>query len=199
MVASVHFSINRAQLDRDTRALQRKLAKLSKKGVPRAQMRALNATAKRTRTHTVRELAREKALPQKPVRDRVKHFKASLRVLVASVWVGTKKHIPIESLPGAQFVLSGKHRGKLKAGRISVKPFRATMPSGHSGLFVRKLPGQRRTDGRPRSSPPNLPIEHPVIRLQPEAAEIIERQAGKQWREYFPRELRRLFLRELQR
>lgn len=198
-MARMSFHVNRAQVNRETRALQRKLERLNARAVPRAQVRALNETAKRTSTQTVRELARVKAVPQKPIRDRVKHFKATFRRLVASVWVGTKKHIPIEQLPGAQFVLSGKHAGKLKAGRVSVKPFRARMPSGHQGLYVRVEPGRRRTDGRAKTSPPNLPIEHPVIRLQPEASEIIERHAVKQWREFFPRELRRLFLRELQR
>lgn len=191
MTQAVTFAIDRRAWSGEVRKLERKLGALRRSAVPQATSRALTATANRARTQTVRELARVKSVPGKLVRARVKAYRAYPRKLQSAVWIGTKKHIPIEQIPGARLTKSGT----LRAGRLAVKPFRATMPSGHSGLFVRRLPSVRAGGAGRRSF--NLPIEHPVVRLQPEASTIIEREAGQAMRSYFPRELARLFAREI--
>lgn len=192
MSRSVTFRFAADAFDADLRALERQLEALRRQAVPQATARALTATANRCRTQTVRELARAVQAPPALVRKRVKAYRAFPRALVATVWVGTKKHIPIEQIPGAKLTAKG-----LKAGKRLVKVFKARMPSGHQGLYTRRLPSTRHARGRAVTSTPNLPIEHPVIRLRPAADSIIERQAREQMRDYFPRELGRLFAREL--
>ena len=198
-MSAIRLTIDQRSFDRETRKAIRVLEKSRRQAVPQAMAQSLNRTAQRAMTRTRRALAQAKQLPQKVLKKRVQMFKASPRKLVARVWVGVKKHIPIESLPGARFIISGKQAGTLKAGRIISKPFKATLKSGHSGLFVRKAPALRRTAGRPATSSPNLPIEHPVVRLQPEAERIIEHETREQMRAFFPSELRRQVDRRLQK
>lgn len=192
-MSTTHFTFDSKAFDADLRALERQLEALSKKAVPQAASRALTATANMVRTQVVRELSKAVGAPPALVRKRVKAFRAFPQKLVSSVWVGAKKHIPVEQLPGARLTKKG-----LRAGKLTVKAFKAKMRSGHEGLYVRRLPSTRATQGRAVTSP-NLPIEHPVIRLRPQADQIIERQARNHMRDYFPRELTRLFTRELQK
>lgn len=198
-MTALHFGIDRRTLDRDLDALERKLRALKAAAVPRSTAQALNRTADSARTGTARELSRVKGVPVRVLKRRITAWHAKPSRLQSSVWVGLKKHIPVESLPGARLVTQGKFSGHLKAGRLAVKAFQATMPNGKRGSYVRKLPGVRRTRGRPVTSSPNLPIEHPVIRLAPEAQEIARREGERAARDVLPRELRRLFNRELDR
>ncbi|MBX9606413.1 MAG: phage tail protein [Gammaproteobacteria bacterium] len=196
-MTAIHFGLDRTRLDSDLAGLERKLSSLKRAAVPRATAQALNRTADRARTETVRELARVKALPSRFLRRRVTVYRASVKALGASLWIGLKKAIPIEALPGARLVTQGKLAGHLKAGRLAVKVFQATMPSGKRGLYTRKLPSVRRSRGRPVTSSPNLPIDHPSVSLAPEAQDIAARAGARAAREVLPRELRRLFNREL--
>ena len=191
MSAAVNLKLDQKLLQADVRAFERKLDQIERTIVPRAEMRALNATAMRARTAVTRELARKKQLPQKVVRPRVQVFRANLKHRVATVWVGVKRRIYLEDL-GGQFVTTGKHAGTYRAGRLSAKPFRARMRSGKTVLVVRIEPGFRRTVGRPVTSPPNLPIDRPHIRLMPEAQPILEQAAIAAMRTHYPREYRRL-------
>lgn len=182
------------QIDADTlraseRDLRMALDRLGEAG-RRVQVRALNTTGRRTATETRRELARVKRLPQKVIKGKISHFKATLKAPTVRVWIGLKRGIPLGNIPGARYVLAGKHAGTLRAGKASAKVFRATMPNGRSGLFVRK-PGsthRRRPDGQMTE----LPIEQPTIRLQPEAGPILKRRATEQLRGFLPKEIRRL-------
>lgn len=192
-MSATAFGVDRRAWSRDLAKLERKLGQLRQASVPQATSRALTATANRARTQTVRELAKVKQVPSKLIRARVKAYRAFPRKLVSTVWLGAKKHIPIEQIPGARLTKAGA----LRAGRLSVKVFRATMPNGKEGLYVRRLPSTRHSQGRSVKTSPNLPIEHPVVRLRPEADQIIAREAGQAMRVYFPRELERLFRREV--
>lgn len=198
-MSAITFGIDRVRLNHDLDVLERRLRAVKASAIPRASAQALNRTADRARSRTAREVARVKAVPVRLLKNRIAVFKASPRDLRSSVWVGLKKAIAIEDLPGARLVSQGKFAGHLKAGRLAVKVFEARMPSGKRGLFVRKLPGVRRSAGRPITSSPNLPIERPALRLSPEAQTIAEREGLAASREFLPVELRRLFQRELDR
>lgn len=169
-------------------AARKRMGAIGNKVIPRVAAASINKTADRTLTRSRRELATVKGLPQRVIGEKMQRFKATTQRLYARVWVGLKRGILVEELPGARYDFK---RGALRAGRVSVKPFRATMPSGKQGLWVRRLPSVRSTEGRAESSP-NLPIEKPTIRLQPEAGEILERVANEQSRTFLPVEFRRL-------
>jgi hypothetical protein len=182
-------------IDFDTRDFQRQvdaayktLGTIATKHVPRAAAAALNRTSDRTATRVRRDVARAKSLPQKLLRKKIDRFHASPRRLVARVWIGLKRSIKVGDLPGAQY----QFRGVLRAGRVRVSGvFPATMPSGKRGLFVRRLPSMRASRDRSPSAP-NLPIEEPQIRLQPEAESILRTVARREVRDYLPREFTRL-------
>lgn len=187
-MSGVQITVDTASFRRDLDAARRKFGAVGKVVVPRVAAAAINKTADRTLTRARRQLAAAKGLPQRVVGDKMQRFKATTARLAARVWIGLKRGILVETLPGARYDLK---RGALRAGKVSIKPFKATMPSGKSGLWVRRLPSTRPSEGRPATSP-NLPIEKPTIRLQPEAGEILERVANEQARTFLPGEFRRL-------
>lgn len=184
--------LDRRAFDRGLRDLELTLSRLKADAVPRVNARALNRAIDRARTGTVRALAQAKGVPSKFLRKRVQAYKATPKTLRGSLWVGLQKPIPIDSIPGARLVTQGKHAGTLRAGRLSVKPFKATMPNGKTGLWLRVEPGKRWTRFRPPTSSPNLPIERPSVRLQPEAGVILEAQTQAVMRDFLIGEYRRL-------
>lgn len=153
---------------------------------PKETARALNKTAQRSATRTRRGIAREVGLPQREIKDRIQHFRASARRLVASVWVGVRVGIPLGKVQGARTGLSGI----LRAGRLRVQTFRARMPSGYRGQFVRKPDSTHRQ--RPDGQWTELPIEEPKVRIGPVAQPIVRDATEEQMREFFPAELKRL-------
>lgn len=185
---SIQVTVDTRSFGADVLKAQRQMGEIGKRIVPRVAAAAINKTADRTLTRSRRELASVKGLPQRIVGEKMQRFKATTQKLVARIWVGLKRGILVEELPGARYDFK---RGALRAGKVSVKPFRAKMPSGKQGLWVRRLPSVRAGKDRPESSP-NLPIEKPTIRLQPEAKEILERVANEQARTFLPGEFRRL-------
>lgn len=187
-MSGIEIKVDTASFAREIEIARKRMGAIGTKVIPRVAAAAINKTADRTLTRSRRELANAKGLPQRIVGEKMQRFKATAQRLVARVWVGLKRGILVEELPGARYDFK---RGALRAGRVSVKPFKATMPSGKSGLWVRRLPSVRSSVGRSESSP-NLPIEKPTIRLQPEAGEILERVANEQARTFLPGEFRRL-------
>lgn len=163
------------------------------KQYPKEAQRAVNKTAQRSATRTRRDLAKAVGLPQKEIKKRVKYFKAGKGRKSASVWVGTKSGIPLGRVGGARSSLSGV----LKAGRNKVQTFRAKMPSGYIGQFVRKPGAKHKT--RPDGERTQLPIEEPRIRLAGPARPIIMAVARHQMAEFFPVELKRLVKRATDR
>ncbi len=196
-MTAITVGVDLADLDRQLRAFERRLAQRSGRALAQVQARALNRAMALATTRVRRRLASAKRIPQRVIQRRISGFKARADKLAARVWIGTKRKIPIASIDGARTVLAGRKAGVLKAGRIEVRPFRARLPSGRVAQFVRVEPGQRRTAGRPLSSSPNLPIEEPAIRLMPEAAPILEEEARAAMRGVYVNELRRLLVRAL--
>lgn len=158
-------------------------------------IQSLNRTAERARVQTRRELALDKGIPQKVLNRRVRTYKASRMRPRASLWLGLKKRITAAELGGA---IGATSTGGVKIGRRSFKgAFRATMPSGHTGVFTRK-PGaahKRRPDGQMSQ----LPIEEAVVQLMPEAEEISRGAAEFHMRRTYPKELRRQVKRLIER
>lgn len=196
-MSAIELRLDARAFDAELRDFRARLSRASARAVPQAEARALNRAAAHAATRTRRELASLKRLPQKMLKRRISSFKATPERLTARVWVGTKRRIALSDVPGAQTVIAGKRAGQVRAGRLAVQTFKATMPNGKAGRFVRVEPGQRRTAGRPLTSPANLPIEEPAIRLQPEAGPILEREAQAALRTVYVSELRRLLARAL--
>ena len=174
------------------KALRQQMARLASE-YPKDAQRALNKTAQRSATRTRRDLSRAIGIAQKEIKNRVSYFKAGGRRRWASVWVGTKSSIPLAKVGGARMTLNGQ----LRAGKVRVQTFRATMPSGYRGSFVRK-PGSKHKV-RPDGQRTELPIEEPRIRLVEPARPIILSVTQQQMAEFFPVELKRLVKRTTER
>mgnify|MGYP003393209983 CR=1 FL=1 len=198
MGAALHVAIDLKALDRESSKLQARLNKISLSIVPQAEARALNKAGADCTTQTRRDLSRAKQLPQRRLKERIKLFRAFPKKLSARVWIGLFARIRVDTLPGARYVKNGASAGMLRAGKLSVKAFRATMPNGKAGFFVRVPPGLRRSKSRPMSSPPNLPIDRPFVALQPEAENILFSHGRRVMNSIYPRELSRLLIRAAQ-
>jgi hypothetical protein len=117
-------------------------------------MRALNRSMATARTQAVREVAKELGIAQAPIRERIVQDRATLKRLETTLRF-TGKRLRLIDLGAKQTATGVTYRGH--GGRALVRgAFLATMQSGHTGVFKRKLPTLSRK-GRPRSSPA-LPI-----------------------------------------
>jgi hypothetical protein len=143
-----------------------------------AAVSALNKTAERARTDGARTLARSKRVAYRFTRKRTVLVRANRSMLVAHL-IALNMPIPIEKLPHRVL----KRGGVSAAGRKYPHAFKATMPSGHRGVYERRV-GARR-----------LPIAKPVVALQPEADQVY----GKAVREARLKHFVPLYERELQR
>lgn len=196
-MTALTFAVDPRAMDRELMKLRKRVAAINGRRLHQVEARALNRAAAWTTTRLRRELAEVKGVPQAVIKSRISSYKARPDHLTARVWVGTKRKIPIASLPGARSIIAGKAAGTLKAGRVSVRPFKVRLKNGRVMQVVRVEPGMRWTAGRPHTSPPNLPIEEPAIRLMPEAQAILETQALAAMRGPYINELRRLLARAL--
>jgi len=178
-------------LDRRTeRALRGTLRTLTERLAPRALATALNRTAADARRATVRQVAREKQLPQKHLRRRVRTRRATARRPATAVWFGVRS-IKLADVSGA--APTQTRRGARVGRRAVAGGFVAKMPSGHVGVFTRRQPSQRVGPGardRPRARRA-LPVDEAVIRLLPEGETILRREARQAMRERMPVHLRR--------
>lgn len=158
------------------------------KGHDRIIARSLNKAVRSARTETRRELAQAKGIPQKTLRNRIKAYFASERRPKAALWVGTGRPIRAHELSGNLRTGAG---GTVKIGRRVFRgAFRARMPSGHTGIFLRK-PGAKHRQ-RPDKQMTQLPIEEGIVQLMPEARDISRKAATKHMNTTFRQEARRL-------
>lgn len=188
-------NVDTKAFEREIEEAKRRLSKIGREAIPAAAMQAINRTGQRVHTRTRRELAKAKGLPQKVIGERISFYKATLKTLAGRVWIGLKRGIPLEKVGGARFDL---RTGTLRAGKVSVKPFRATV-RGKTLLWVRKLPTREPRERNSKGDYPALPIERPTLRLQPEAQGILNRVAADQARTFLPAEFRRLLNLRLQK
>lgn len=196
-MTAIDIQIDTRAMNREIRRLQVKIGMVNADALPKAELRALNRAASWARTRVRRDLARAKGLPQSVIAGRISHYPATRKRLVARIWIGTKRKIPLSIVPGARTIIAGRDAGNIKAGRLTVRPFKVRLKSGRVAQMVRVEPGARRSAGRPLSSPPNLPIDEPAIRLLPEAQPILEQHARAAMGAPYVNELRRLLVRAL--
>lgn len=154
---------------------------------------ALTLVGRKARTQAVREIAPLVGVQQKSIRRRLKVF-ASQRINLGAgdfvrLWLGLRAGI------------HPKNDRRVVKGFRGV--FKATMPSGHAGLFVRR-PNKLRTTpnsthanpsraGRPNPARSALPIDEVKISLDHgRMAPILIRQARVAFEAFFEREFRRL-------
>ena len=156
------------------------------KDYPKDNVRALNTTAAKSVTLVRRQVAASIGLKQKDISKRVKKFNANVNRPIASVWIGTKSGIMLGGVNGARTSL----KGVLKSGKTVTQTFRARMPSGHVGQFVRK-DGSKHKE-RPDGQRTELPIEAPRIRLAGVGRPIIIKVTAERMKNYYPVELKRL-------
>ncbi len=157
--------------------------------------RSLNLAARKAKTETVRELAADKNVPQRVLRKRVQAYKAHPRQqpIRASLWVGTARPIKAKELGNVEVGAGGVRIGK----RRYKQAFRATMPTGHTGIFTRKP--HARHQQRPDGQMTQLPIQESVVQLLPEARDISRRASEKHVKETYPKEAARLMRLRAQR
>lgn len=161
-----------------------------------AHRRAVRKTTAFAARELVRNVARAHNIPQRVLtRGRVGRsgrLRTALRDAVAgmrgSVWLGVFP-VAYSYLGALRQTATGA-----RAGNRSVIPgaFIATMRSGHTGIFTRARKTVRRTEGRPETSPENLPILEEMAVLNKsigELEQILER-VPERYRELARQEMR---------
>ena len=122
------------------RRLERELAGFSRNSLPKVMSRGLNRTATSARTATSRMLAGEASLKISDVRKRITLKKATYHRWRAGIKI-SRRRIPLISFGARQTKKGITYK---KAGeRVLIRhAFKATMKSGHTGVF-RRMAGSR--------------------------------------------------------
>lgn len=158
----------------------RYLKGVERKVIPAATVSALNKTANKARTDTVRAISAKYAIPQKILRGtknrgRVRVVKATRRRWTAFVTAAVKV-VKSSRLGKARQLRKGARAGK----HFFPGSFKARMPSGHEAVFYRLLGNK------------SLPIAEEVVET-PAGELIAQRNTLKRARVSFPK----LFLHEI--
>lgn len=132
MKVNVRFS------NREVRRLRDDLRRLQKDTIPGATARALNRAAEVMRSQIIREASGELKITQKRTRRKIRfqrRDRATKERQRSQVFLVTSK-LPVSYMGSVRQLKKGaKVRGKLYAGA-----FKATMASGHVGVFYREGP-----------------------------------------------------------
>lgn len=172
------------------RALIKALTALERRLAPRAMANSLNRTGTKTRQQVVRDA-------------RAAGSKLSGKRLRQMVGITQRARAPQKlttAVSREYFQRAARATGPVSA------PFTATMKTGHTERFVRarirpaKYSGSGYTRGRPRTSPPNLPIlplESRGRDLRRVLSQALQSAARKQMREFLPGEFRRQLARQV--
>ena len=117
--------------------LERELRGFPKNSLPKVMSRALNRTGTEARTKVSRVFSRKLGLKVKDIRERVTLTRASYRNWRSVVKI-SRKRIPLIRFGARE---TNKGITYKKAGeRVLIRhAFKATMKSGHTGVFKRKL------------------------------------------------------------
>ncbi len=126
----------------DIRAMSKGLNALSKTGVPRAIARATNKSLLKTRTQARKAIGRKYNLPAKVINPEITKRNAT-RTNPSAYIQGRGSQIPIFKTKGSK---TQKRLGvsvNTGTGRRVIKhTFIATMPSGHVGVYKRRVGGR---------------------------------------------------------
>ena len=134
----------------DIRALQKQLKRFSREGVDRANMRALNRAATKTKTATGRLLSKAFNIKVGDLRPFLKVSPKASKTSTTVAIMGRSKMLSLH-----KFAKGKKKQGPLGVrfnsgggSRVHPHTFIATMPSGHTGIFVRAFKkGRKRVAG----------------------------------------------------
>lgn len=109
-------------------------------GVPRALARAVNKSAKSARTAQVKAVREDVGgLKAKDVRDAIRIEEARPDSNPAAKLTVSKRRLPLIKFGGTQLKRAG-WRSRLKGGTKTIPgAFQARMPSGHVGVFKRRI------------------------------------------------------------
>ena len=124
-----------------------------------AEVRALNTVGRKARTLTVRTVAKGLGVKQKPIRDRIKVFRAKRRNKTTKLWGGTRVPLRMKEIGFANAEASAP---------AGARVFEARMGSGHRGAFYRANTSKNNAPPRHTSKPgrawgdPDLPISEAV-------------------------------------
>lgn len=184
--------------------LERKLRAFAHEN-PKVSVPVFNRAATRAATAVRRDVAKRAELPVKVFKERVQAFKGSAKARRGTkgresyVWIGTARSIRLDTLLGGSFNIRSS---TLKVGRSKTKVFRARMPNGYRGLFVRKPNSSHKRRGRliqrADGQRTELPIDSPKARIDvPHAQQQARARVEEQLKSYVPRELKRLMNRKV--
>jgi hypothetical protein len=106
-------------------------------GFARAGARAINRSITTVNAQASREIAKDIGLPVTQVKRSMRIIRARFESLVGSVEV-TGRRIPIEAFAARQTRRGVTYRGRGGGRKLIPGAFRAQMPSGHRGVFLRR-------------------------------------------------------------
>jgi hypothetical protein len=164
-------------LDKQIARHAKKLRKIARIEVPRANARALNTVAKRTESRSARGISKETRIPQKTIRNRIAIAKATARKQYARI-----KHY-VRPISAVQLLTKSQIQNKLGTG-TNRKGVRA---KGYqfAGAFIQKGAGgnihvfQRKGSAR-------LPIEVVNIPIDKQARRIVETVSRRVMKNDYP-------------
>jgi len=166
------MSLISIQLDAKSVEDTRKLLFGIRNGAEKAILRSLNRTADGARTIAVREIGSTVTAPQKRIRENTKVRKANLGQLQASLGLFGPP------IPAVDFQHRSTARGtylkiyKSGSSQLFRHVFKATMPTGHTGLFERALPSVRKSK---KAWSKNLPLRE---KFGPDVSSLFENTTG---------------------
>lgn len=172
---------------RDLRARQPKLIKS-------ATVTAMNRANSKVFTEAKREIRSETGIPLKHFKKKLKKYNAKRNKMRARVWMGLNNVIKLSAVNTGKKV-QGKWTkyvtGSLEGQSIS-NAFRAKLPSGHQGIFVRKRSASSAsgTDSKGRPRKGRLPIQEVVLQISDAAARAVKSAGDKHARKAFEKAFR---------
>jgi len=120
--------------------LERELAGFPRNSLPKVMSRSLNRTATEARTKVSRVFSQKLGLKVKDIRERVTLLRASYSKWMSAVKI-SRRRIPLIGFSARQTKKGVTY--KKEGERILIRhAFKATMKSGHTGIFKRKFSGR---------------------------------------------------------
>ena len=167
-IAKINLGASTLEIWSDIKILKKQMRGFSRKGIARANMRALNRTAAKTKTQTGRLLSKEYNIKVGDLRPFLK-VSPKATLTKETVAIMGRSH----ALGVFRYAKGKKRQGPLgvrfnTGGGSKVHPhtFLARMPSGHHGVFVRThKKGLKRVPDISRSTGKPIQVQLPIREL----------------------------------
>jgi len=164
----------------DFEKIKKDLQLTERKLIARARQAALRKTGTEIRKETLKKTASDMGLAQKFIRKRIKIFSNPRRKSVA-VWFGLQK-IRLVSITSQ---LKPRAAARFMK-NVQGQPFMATMPSGHTGWYIRKAGSRHKPGKRKNPHKPELPIEEVAIDFSVQGARNLQTVGDRTGPRVFP-------------